>query len=243
MNTSTMTATTSADSSNTLGEFHAYDSQLPIAEITGTRVVTCCYKQTAAMKKAGKDARSNMYVRIPTAHITEDTIKEQLNDCLPFIVEYFRSVETDTIRKYHKDGGQKVYTETLTLSKVLATLEEQGTGGHIDSEQITAWFTDSVAPALIDHLAAKLGMDTETLQGDDGAMSKVSEVVNGYLTAFISLASGKTQMLAEQRDRLAKCMSLTGSTDTAMGERFTKRFEKMAAKEAEALEALGDLDI
>jgi len=242
MNTSEMaTPSTAPVVTGNNGEWRDYDSQLPIADKDGTRVVTVCYKQTAAMKASGKDARNNVYTRIPTPHLTEATVVDAASELAPFVLAYLRSVEDETIRKAHKDGQSSIYCEGLSLAKLMGTLEEAGNGGSIDAEQITEWFTTNMSERITQLICDKLDTDPSDLTGE--SLAKVSAVVDGYLSAFISLASGKTQMPVAQRTRLATAMEVCSVTDTLMGQRFTKRFAKMLAKEEEALSALGDLDI
>jgi hypothetical protein len=225
----------------TAGQFFLYNAiaGTPTAP-TGFRQVTINYKQTAAMKAKGEEARDNVYVTVPADHISVSQVIENIETLAPFVSAYLSSVEDATIRAYHKKGGVKVFTETLTMALILETIEE--TGSSINGEQITEWFTDSCAGSLLNVLAEKLGVsDPSELSEEQSA--KVTQVINSYLAQFISLASGKTMLPAAQRERLAKCLQITGADTSAMGIRFTSRFSKMAAKEVEALESLGDLEL
>ena len=225
----------------TAGQFFPYNSieGTPTAP-TGFRQVTVNYKQTAAMKKKGEDARPNVYVTVPSDHISVAQVIENIETLAPYVSAYLSSVEDTTIRAYHKDGGTQVFIETLSLPKILETIEESGSS--LNGEQITEWFTDSCAEGLLNILAQKLGAE-DAYSLDKEQVAKANQVVNSYLAQFISLASGKTMLPAAQRDRLAKCLTITGADTSAMGIRFTSRFAKMATKEAEALASLGDLDI
>lgn len=225
----------------TAGQFFPYNSvEGTPAAPTGFRQVTVNYKQTAKMKRDKVEAKPNVYVTIPADHISVDKVLENMETLAPYVAAYLASVEDSTIRQYHKDGGTQVFTETLSLPKILETIEESGSS--INGEQITDWFTESVAESLLNVLAKKLGADDAYNLTDD-QKAKAEQVVNSYLAQFISLASGKTMLPAAQRDRLAKCLKITGADTSAMGIRFTSRFAKMAAKEQEALESLGDLDL
>lgn len=225
----------------TAGQFFPYNAVVgtPVAP-TGFRQVTVNYKQTAAMKLKQVAARENVYVTVPADHISVAQVVENIETLAPFVSAYLSSVEDSSIRAYHKDGGTQVFIETLSLAKILETIEESGSS--INGEQITEWFTDSCAGALLNVLAEKLGEeDPANLTDEQG--SKVKQVINSYLAQFISLASGKTMLPVAQRDRLAKCLEITGADTSAMGIRFTSRFAKMATKEEEALASLGDLEL
>lgn len=238
--TPTTNAAAVIDSLETAGTFFPYNSAAAPAELPSLRVITATYKQTAAMKAKGKEARNNVYVRVPTAHLTLDAITARIEELAPYILSYLQGVEDEGIRKYHKEGGIQVFTDTLSLDKIIATLEESGNTG-LSGEVITSWFTDSVAPSLLRILAAKMGTDVENLTLEQE--SKVAAVTQSYLDSFISLASGKTMMSADQRAKLEKCMVLTSSGDTMLGNKFIARFYKMEEKEREALNSLGDLEL
>lgn len=225
----------------TAGQFFPYNAiaGTPAAPV-GFRQVTVNYKQTASMKLKKEAARENVYVTVPADHISVTQVIENIETLAPFVSAYLSSVEDSTIRAYHKDGGTRVFTETLTLAKILETIEE--TSSSINGEQITEWFTDSVAESLLNILAGKMGVeDAYSLTGEQ--KTKAEQVINSYLAQFISLASGKTMLPAAQRSRLAKCLEITGADTSALGIRFTSRFAKMAVKEDEALASLGDLDL
>jgi hypothetical protein len=225
----------------TAGQFFPYNTvEGTPAAPEGFRQVTVNYKQTAAMKAKKQEARPNVYVTVPSEHISAAQVIENIETLAPYISAYLASVEDSTIRAYHKEGGTQVFTETLTMSKILETIEESGSS--INGEQITDWFTESCAESLLVVLAGKLGEDDPAnLTAEQG--SKVKQVIESYLAQFISLASGKTMLPEAQRVRLAKCLEITGADKSAMGLRFISRFAKMADKEAEALASLGDLEL
>lgn len=225
----------------TAGQFFPYNAVTGTpAAPTGFRQVTINYKQTAAMKLKGTAARENVYVTVPASHISVSQVIENIETLAPFVSAYLSSVEDSGIRAYHKDGGTKVFTETLTMAKILETIEE--TGSSINGELITDWFTDSVAESLLNVLASKMGVE-DAYSLDKEQQAKAEQVIESYLAQFISLASGKTMLPVAQRERLAKCLTVTGADTSALGIRFTGRFAKMAEKEAEALASLGDLEL
>ena len=225
----------------TAGQFFPYNAVAGTpAAPTGFRQVTVNYKQTAAMKLKKESARENVYVTVPADHISVAQVIENIETLAPFVSAYLSSVEDSTIRAYHKDGGTQVFTDTLSLAKILETIEESGSS--INGEQITEWFTESVAESLLNVLAGKMGAE-DAYSLDKDQKSKAEQVIQSYLAQFISLASGKTMLPVAQRDRLAKCLQITGADTSAMGIRFTSRFAKMANKEAEALASLGDLEL
>jgi len=222
------------------GKFFPYNSAVVPTSLPALRTVVATYKQTAAMKAKGIDARNNVYVRVPTSHLTTEVITEQIEVLAPFIVSYLQGVEDETIRKYHKDGGTQVFTNTLSLDKILSVLEDAGATG-LNGEQITEWFTTSIAPTLLQVLSAKMNVVPGELTEEQE--SKIMQVIQSYLDTFISLASGKTQLVVAQRARLAKCLEVTATDTSALGMRFIARFAKMAQKEADALNSLGDLEL
>ncbi len=226
-----------ADSAGTFFPYNAI-AGTPAAPV-GFRQVTVNYKQTAAMKLKQTAARANVYVTVPADHISVAQVIENIETLAPFVSAYLSSVEDSTIRAYHKDGGTQVFTETLTMAKILETIEE--TGSSINGEQITEWFTEACAVSLLTVLSSKIDPEEKGLTDDQ--QSKVKQVIESYLAQFISLASGKTMIQEAQRVRLAKCLQITGSDTSPMGIRFISRFAKMATKEKEALESLGDLEL
>ncbi len=229
------------DNAESAGNFFPYLSNATPSELPGLRTVVKTYKQSKAMKASGTVAAPNVYVRIPTAHITVQTVTDSIAELAPYIVSYLQGLEDTTIQNYHAKGGLHVFISTLTLAKVLADLEDSGTSG-LNGEMITEWFTESVAPNLVVLLGSKLGQSDFELLTDD-EQSKIKQVISSYLDSFISLASGKTILSEVARIKLAKCMQLTDSDTTTLGTKFSARFAKMAEKEQEAAAALGDLDL
>lgn len=221
-----------------LGEYKDYDSQLPIADREGARFVTCCYKQTDKMKAAGIAAKQNQYVFVPADHLAEQHIIDSVVELAPFIQQWLQGEEDKVIRADHKAGILNVYTDSYSLERVMGILEEAGKGGSIDSEQITEWFTNNVADKLTALICNKWELEPDSL--DVEQLAKVTTVVQANLNAFISLAGGNTKMGAQQRARLTKLLGDTETAETQMGERFTKRFIKMANDENEKLKSLGD---
>ena len=87
-----------------LGQFKAYDSQLPIAEIAGTRIVKCLYQVNS---KTGKKMQENSYVRIPCKHLTEELIVSSIASLSPYILSYLQELEAGMIKEEHKNNEWK----------------------------------------------------------------------------------------------------------------------------------------
>ncbi len=240
-NTATFAERTAIDDGKSLGVYFPYDSQLPIAEFEGTRVLTICYKQTAAMKAKGIAAKGNVYTRLPIAHLTETAVVENAARLAPYVVAYLQGIENTFVSSYHKDGGINFHTDSLSLDRILNHLEESGSGGAMDTAAIREWFSEHLAESITTTLAGKLGTAVADLSEEQQA--KIATILEGYLGAFVSLASGKTQMVEAQRARLRHALDITETANTLMGKRFLARFDRMDAKEKEALGSLGDLDL
>jgi len=133
--------------------------------------------------------------------------------------------------------GLRVFTDTLSIAKCITTLEDAGATG-LNGEQITVWFTDTIAVPLYTVLFDKV-QDGSTTPLTEAGEAKIATAIQSYLDMFISLASGKTQLIEKQRTQLAKCLELTGADESSLGVRFIARFAKMAQKEQEALDSLG----
>jgi len=229
------------DNADNAGKFFPYISGVDIPVIPGTRSVVATYKQTPGMRAKGIEAKQNVYVRVPTAHITLETVTENISILAPFIVQYLQGIEDENIKKYHREGGTQVFTDTLSLEKVIDTLEESGNTG-LNSEIITEWFTSEVAKEITEILMEKLNIPNGTAM-TEVQQEKIGNIVQSYLDVFISLASGKVHLAAQQREKLSKCIELTKTGKTVIGTKILSRLDRMDKKEKEALESLGDLDL
>lgn len=248
MNTATMTATPATtataalvDNKDNVGNVFPYNSAAVPAEISGLRIIAKTFKQSEKMKADGKEAKQNVYCRVPTAHITVETVTERIEDLAPFIVLYLQGIEDKAIQEYMAKDGLRVFTDTLSIDKCIASLEEAGNTG-LNGEQIITWFDDTMATALLLILVGKLGYETYN-DLPDLVAAKVTADIQAYLDIFVSLASGKTHLTEPQRNKLTRCLELTGADTSSLGVRFIARFNKMAQKEQDSLDSLGDLEL
>jgi hypothetical protein len=218
-----------------LGEFKPYDSQLPVSEIKGTRVVTCLYK---AVKRDGvlvPSEFSNTYVRVPVSHLTEKLVIEQASELAPFVLAYLQGIEDAMIKDGHKSGLTRVYTDGLSIARLIEKLEESSNTGRLNKERIKQWFDAEVAEVLAVKFAAKMGLDENSSEAE---LSKLDAVLAAYSGKFESLAGGKA-FIKEQ-----DCLAMIGVIKTCqleddnLGSRFLVRLENMTKKEEDLLLAL-----
>lgn len=216
-----------------LGEWKAYDSALPIAEIDGTRIVKCLYKADSE----GKRTHDNVFVRVPTGHITEEVVAEQIAELAPYLVGYLQEWEDKGIKKAHRSNESKIYTEYLSLQKVVDMLEESEQGARLNKDKIEKWFTDSIANSLLRLFAGKMGI-TDLDQVTPEQVVKIELVINAYLKKFCSLASGKTFLKAPDRVAMVGVIEKCEAQNTLIGKRFISRLESMEERQEDMLLAL-----
>ncbi len=204
-----------------LGKFKAYDSQLPVAEITGTRIVKCLYQVSP---KTGRKVQENSYVRLPTKHLTEEHVVSRIAELSPYVLVWLQGLEDIAIRDLHKKGGLTVYTEGLSLDKVIEALEVSSQGSRLNKESIEAWFTLEVEPNLAELFADKMGIDEEASEAE---LEKLELVLAAYKAKFASLASGKTFIKEDDCLAMIKVVEEAGADETLIGTRFVARLNKM----------------
>ena len=206
-----------------LGQFKAYANDLPIAEITGTRIVKCLYQIN---KKTGEKVADNAYVRIPTKHLTEQTIIDRISDLAPYILNYLQSEEDKIIKEDHRKGALQVYTEYLTLDKIVEALEISGNSGRLNKEKIEAWFTAIMYEPLLLLVADKVAPGRSEFTPAEEYKIELS--INAYKELFISLASPKTVLPENCREALINVITKCGAESDFLGSRFIKRIESMS---------------
>ena len=216
-----------------LGEFYAYDSALASTyeEPEGTRLVKCLYKANSE----GKKVAENSYTLVPTAHITEETVIERAADLAPYVVTFLQEWEDKAIKEQHKDGATRIFTEYLTLDKVIAALEESEAGARLNAEKIGKWFVDNLQDSLLLAIMDKLGITEEPTEQE---AQKLEMVLEAYRKKFESLASGKTFIKEADCKAMIVCMQTAEATDTLLGRKFVSRLENMQKKEDDLLLAL-----
>ncbi|PHQ81766.1 MAG: hypothetical protein COB66_01455 [Coxiella sp. (in: Bacteria)] len=209
------------------GSYKAYDSQLEIKEIGGTRIVKCLYQTN---KNTNKKIRESEFVRIPTEHLNLELVEASASMLAPYVLSFLQNAEEAMIKAEHKAGAISVYTRALSLSKVMDYLDTTDQGSRLNKDMITEWFAKEVATHLKELFIAK-GVSQE----------KLAFVLGAYEAKFCSLASPKANLVPEDCismiDLLEKVAAERGSP-SSLDARFTARLEKLAEKENDLLLAL-----
>jgi len=225
-------ATTLKDLGEVLGAPKAYDSQLPIADIAGTRIVKCLYQ---AAKATGKKKAENTYYRVPTKHLTEELVVSRIAELSPYVLSYLQEQEDKEIKAYHAKGGQQVYTESLSIDKIIEALEASEAGARLNKEKIEAWFTECLQDSLAVAFAARLGI---TENSSEQELVKLELVLNAYKAKFASLAGGKTYIKEADCIAMISVVVKAEAEQSLLGKRFIARLESMKKKEDDLLLSL-----
>jgi predicted transcriptional regulator len=205
----------------TLGEFKAYSNDLPIADITGTRIVKCLYQLN---KATGTKAGDNSFVRIPTKHLTEAIIVERVTELSPYILAYLQAEEDKQIKADHKKGSLSVYTEYLSVDKLIAGLEASEAGARLTKEKVEAWFIESMEDNLKLLICDKMNIvDSITSEQEQ----KIQLMVNAYKLKFVSLANPKTVLVVADRDAMINVITKCEAQDSLLGARFIAKITGM----------------
>lgn len=216
-----------------LGEFYPYDSALAstYAEPDGTRLVKCLYKANAE----GKKVAENSYTLVPTGHITEETVAERIAELAPYVVTFLQEWEDKAIKEQHKDGVTRIFTEYLTMDKVLAALEESEAGARLNAEKIGKWFVDTIQDSLLLAFMDKLGITDQPTPDQE---ARLATVLDAYRKKFESLASGKAFIKEADCKAMILVIQTAEAAETTLGRKFIARLEGMKAKEDDLLLAL-----
>lgn len=216
-----------------LGEFRAYDSQLPIAEIAGTRIVKCLYQINPKTKTK---AQENAYVRLPTKHLTEEHICARVVELSPYILGWLQEQEDKEIKDLHKKGGLQVYTEYLSLDKIIEVLEAASESSRLNKEKIETWFTDKLEAELAELFGAKMGLNESSSEHE---VNKLVLVLAAYKAKFAQLASPKSYLKEEDCLAMIKVIqSVDEARDSILGIRFVSKLGEMNKKVDDLLLAL-----
>jgi hypothetical protein len=208
-----------------LGEFKSYDSQLPIAEIAGTRVIKCLYQID---KKTGKKPVENCYVRVPTKHLTEEHIVSRIVELSPFILAWMQDLEGKAIVADRRKGSLQVFTEYLSMDKLVEQLEASLESSRLNKDKIEAWFTDKIEGELAELFGAKMGISEVSSEHELG---KLEAVLNAYKAKFASLASPKSYLKEEDCQAMIKVIaSIPDARESILGIRFTAKLGEMNKK-------------
>ena len=234
----TTTTTPVASSENTtvateaeqalLGTYRAYDPQLSIPHVAGTRIVKCLYQLN---KKTNTKQGDNSFVRIPTDHLAPSVIVDEMENLLPYVVTFLEGVEDKMIKEEHKSGLSGVYTDALSIAKLIAYMDIQEMGSRLNKEMIEEWFASYVATSLVYLFEEKLNGDT----------AKAELIVNAYKAKFAALASPKT--FHQEADCLALINVIVKAEGDQgegafIGKKLVSKLQAMSTKEEELLLAL-----
>lgn len=215
-----------------LGEWKAYDAQLPLAEIDGTRIVKALYQVN---KGTGKKAQENSYVRVPTKHLTEEKLVARIAELSPYVLSWLQELEALELRAAHKKGQLNVFCGNLSLDSLIQKLEESEAGARLNKEKIEAWYDAHILESLTVLFAGKMGI---TEHASEEQLVKLELVLNAYKAKFASLASGKVYI--KEADCLAMITVITNceAEGSLLGARFISRLEKMQVTKDDLLLAL-----
>lgn len=221
-----------------LGTFQPYDSQIPVSEFAETRIVKCLYQISS---KSGERVRENVFVRIPTSHITEDLICNEIMRLAPYVLTFLQDQEDLIVKAAHKNDETRIFTEYLTLAKVIEALELKEAGARLNKEKIELWFDSEIESALAELFASKLGLDLDSEPQDfqdDEKIAKLQMILNAYKIKFCSLASGKTFVKEQDCESMISIIRKCEADKTMIGSRFITKLENMKMKKEDLLLAL-----
>ena len=221
-------------SENGLTYFKAYDSQLAIPEVAGSRVVKCLYKTDT---KTGKKAGTNSYIRIPTSHLSEQLIADKIAELAPHVLSFLRLEEDKSIKELHKKGTLNIHIAALSLDKIIESLEESSVSGRMTSADIEKWFDDYLVSNLADLFATKMNINAEV--ASELELEKLHMILDAYKKKFASLASPKASFIPDDCSALIKVIrTVFTEGENIIGNRFIARLEKIAAKGNDTLMSL-----
>jgi hypothetical protein len=229
------TADTMAALGETMGQWKQYDSQLPIAEIKGTRITKALYKTN---NKTGKIAGVNSYARIPTKHLTLETVVEYADKLAPYVLDYLQSIETLMLKAQHTAGQLNIFTDGLSIDRLINKLDESSENSRLSKVDIEAWFDASIAETLTVLFADKMGINEDSEQP---IIDKLEKKINAYKAKFASLAAPKP--FIKEADCIAlisvieKC-EVDENTRSLLGSRFITKLADMHKDNDDILEAL-----
>jgi len=220
-----------------LGLFRSYSNTMDIPAEAGTRIVKALYqvnKQTKT-KKA-----NNAFVRIPTSHLTEQTIIDSIEKLAPFALGWLRTVENELIKKQHAGGALEVNVDSLNLDAILAALEESDTSARLTKEDIGAWFDSSMAPKLLAHLEVKLAVDLEATDAESVAkQTRLIKTIEAYKGQFAGLANVKGMIPEANREAMKTALDICEAAESGLlGRRIIAKLETLSKSDEGLLEAL-----
>jgi len=218
-----------------LGEFKPYDSQLPLADIIGTRIVKCLYQAATSGANKGKKAQENAYVRIPTKHLTDERVMDNIAELVPFITSWLQDIESGMIKENHRKGILRVATDYLDISKLIDHLEETASSSRLNKVMIEEWFDKTIADSLAVKFASKLGLDEHSSEQE---LERVELVLTAYRAKFSSLASPKIFIKESDCLAMVNVIKECNADDSLLGSRFIMKLGKMSEKQEDLLLSL-----
>jgi predicted transcriptional regulator len=175
-------------------------------------------------KATGTKAGDNSFVRIPTKHLTEAIIVERVTELSPYILAYLQAEEDKQIKADHKKGSLSVYTEYLSVDKLIAGLEASEAGARLTKEKVEAWFIESMEDNLKLLICDKMNIvDSITSEQEQ----KIQLMVNAYKLKFVSLANPKTVLVVADRDAMINVITKCEAQDSLLGARFIAKITGM----------------
>jgi hypothetical protein len=232
--TATMSETLAA-LGETLGQWKPYDSQLPMAEIKGTRITKALYKLNT---KTNTIAGTNSYARIPTKHLTLSSVIDNADKLAPYVLDYLQGIETLMLKEQHKNGQLNVFTDGLSINRLINKLDEGSENSRLSKVDIETWFDASISSALEVLFADKMGIDEDS---GESVFLILEKKISAYKAKFASLAAPKP--FIKEADCIAmisvmeKCEP-DENTRSLLGSRFITKLGTMHNEKEEQLEAL-----
>lgn len=219
----------------TLGTFHPYDSQLPLTDIIGTRIVKCLYQAATSGANKGKKAQENAYVRIPTKHLTDERVMDNIAELVPFITAWLQDIEAGMIKENHRKGILRIATDYLDINKLIEHLEENASSSRLNKVMIEEWFDKTIADALAVKFATKLGLDENSSEPE---LARIELVLIAYKAKFSSLASPKIFIKESDCLAMVNVIKECGADNSLLGNRFIAKLGKMSEKQEDLLLSL-----
>ncbi len=216
-----------------MGVIKAYDNQMTLIEIEGTRISKMLYQTN---KKTGNRVADNSYTRIPTKHLDTAELIENAELLVPYLRTYLQGIEDSVIKADHVKGLTEVYCPGLSLNKIIAELDKRELGGRITKEQIASWCINVLMPELAPLILAKMGFDDVDDLDDERAI-EFNAVLRNYRNKLESLASPSPSIKTDDCESL---ISVIGKCEAAddIGSRLVLKLEKMANVVTETLMTL-----
>jgi hypothetical protein len=199
---------------------------------SGNRLVTCWWKQTAEMKKEGKQAHFPVAASIPT--VDEVEITGNISALLPHITSMLEGVQDKIIRKYSELGRTYVTDSDISVSACIMHLEAENISTRLTGDRIASWFDSSIADVLSVALADKMGVsDIPT----DAQTQRLSQMIASVRGKLVTLASPKTTFSVDHAKKLITILEYA-SDDDVLAQRFIQRLSKVQQQEADIFDSL-----